>query len=113
MRVCDPSMLYRPRTALAALKLGCHFIGVPQDCGCVERIRKEVAQNREKGEVEPCLGPSSAGTQGADGTAGTAIHQGSLFAEDGAQQPVNRSHANAGEKVQQLRQDEQNRETGE
>ncbi len=101
MRVCDPAMLDRPHTALAAVTEGRPFIGASQDSGCVKRIRKAVGQHRERG--------GTAGTREADDTAGTAHHQGSLFIEDADQHPASRLHANA-EEIEH-RQDGENGET--
>ena len=54
-KVCDPILLDRPHTALAALKLGCPFIGASHNSGCVDRIRKAVAQSMARAK------PTSAG----------------------------------------------------
>ncbi len=50
-RVCDPIMLDRPYTALAARKLGCAFTGASHDMGCVERIRRALSLDSAKGKI--------------------------------------------------------------
>ena len=41
--VCDPIMLDRSGTALAARELGCSFIGAERNAGCLNRIRARLA----------------------------------------------------------------------
>ena len=112
MRVCDPNMLDRPHTALAAVTLGCPFIGASHDDGCVERIRKAVGQNLDRGEDAAAQPPLSADTRDADDTPGTAIHPWSPFTEGGDQHTASRSRTNAG-KEQQRRQYGEEHENGE
>lgn len=50
-RVCDPIMLDRPYTALAARKLGCAFTGASHDLGCVERIKRALSLDSTKGKI--------------------------------------------------------------
>ena len=64
-KVCDPILLDRPHTALAVLELGCPFIGASHNSGCVDRIRKAVAQSRATGKADVGGGRSVIGTQGA------------------------------------------------
>ena len=42
--VCDPVMLDRSGTALAARERGCSFIGADRTLGCLDRIRKRLAE---------------------------------------------------------------------
>ena len=51
-KVCDPIMLDRPHSALTALELGCPFIGASHNSGCVDLIRKAVAQSRATGKAD-------------------------------------------------------------
>ena len=50
-RVCDPIMLDRPYTALAARTLGCTFTGASHDLGCVERIKRALSLDSAKGKL--------------------------------------------------------------
>ena len=42
--VCDPVMLDRSGTALAARRRGCPFIGAERIASCVQRIRTRLAE---------------------------------------------------------------------
>ena len=64
-KLCDPIMLDRPHSALTALELGCPFIGASHNSGCVDLIRKAVAQSRATGKADVGGGRSVIGTQGA------------------------------------------------
>ena len=61
----DPAMLDRWFTALAALKHGCRFVGVSDNAGCVDRIKKRLAQIDSKGKADVRGDPSAIGTQDA------------------------------------------------
>ena len=64
-KFCDPIMLDRPHSALTALELGCPFIGASHNSGCVDLIRKAVAQSRATSKADVGGGRSVIGTQGA------------------------------------------------
>ncbi len=58
-RVCDPIMLDRAGTALAARRHGCTFIGADKTQSCVDRIRKRLEDAESDSKEHPNAGSTS------------------------------------------------------
>ena len=62
--VCDPVMLDRAGTALAARRRGCIFVGAEKAQSCVDRVRKRLQDAEDAGAVGPDVrSPSEEGTE--------------------------------------------------
>ncbi len=63
--LCDPVMLERADTALAARRHGCIFVGADKTQSCVDRILKRLQEAEDDSHEHPNAGsPSEEGTDG-------------------------------------------------